>query len=143
MSILDTLVAHGQHRLTKAGLKRALRDEKATSARLADQLANERQQHAEERTRSELTAQREIRRLIAANRAWEARYANEHPVSVPAPKDLRADDDRPTIPNLDVTELRDQFRIPDGRVIHLSGAPFADPGQTTWGARREAGDPAA
>jgi len=82
----------------------------------------------------------EHQRLTAANRAWEARYANEHPVHVPAPKDLRAADDRPTIPNLDVTGLRDQFRIPDGRIIHLSGAPFADPGQTAWGAAREAAD---
>jgi len=82
----------------------------------------------------------EHQRLTAANRAWEARYANEHPVHVPAPKDLRAADDRPTIPNLDVTGLRAKFRIPDGRIIHLSGAPFADPGQTTWGAAREAAD---
>jgi hypothetical protein len=122
----------GLHRLTKAGLKRALtgaqaalRDEKATSARLADELALARQQHAEERTRSEMTARREIRRLTDANRAWEARYANEHPVHVPAPKDLRADDDRPTVPGIDVTELRDKFRIPDGRIIRLTGAPFA------------------
>ncbi|MFE0039382.1 hypothetical protein [Streptomyces sp. NPDC059015] len=78
----------GLHRLTRAGLKQQLDDtraklraEKTTSARLADQIALERQQHAEQLARVQLTADREIRRLTAANHAWQARYANEHAMS--------------------------------------------------------------
>ncbi|MFE3657223.1 hypothetical protein [Streptomyces sp. NPDC059165] len=99
-----------RHRLTRAGLKRQLDEkqaelqaEKKTSTRLANQLASERQQHSEELTRAQLTADREIRRLLEANRAWQARYANEHAMS-----DLNTLID--TVPNgTDVSTLREQF----------------------------------
>lgn len=52
------------------------------------------------------------KRLNAALRAWEARWANAHPVNVPAPRDVRADDDRPTAPQgIDVSSLRAIHRI--------------------------------
>ncbi|WP_329143598.1 hypothetical protein OIU91_06345 [Streptomyces sp. NBC_01456] len=62
-------------------------------------------------------------RLAAAVTAWEARYANDHPVSVPAPRDLRELDERPTGP-IAVVELRHRFQHA-GRVVHVTGRPFA------------------
>lgn len=115
----------GTHRLTRAGQRQqldetreALRAEKTQSARLADQLQLERQQHAEELTRVQLTADREIRRLIAANRAWQARYANENAMS-----DLPTLVD--TVPNgTDVRTLREAF----GPVVKVPvPAEAADP----------------
>jgi hypothetical protein len=47
----------------------------------------------------------QIARLQAALQAWESRWANAHPVHVPAPRDLRSDDERPTVPT-DVSSLR-------------------------------------
>lgn len=66
-------------------------------------------------TRIELSAARhdlhiagnEQKRLHAALRAWEARWANAHPINVPAPRDVRGDDDRPTAPQgIDVSSIR-------------------------------------
>ncbi|WP_327223087.1 hypothetical protein OG229_02765 [Streptomyces platensis] len=62
-------------------------------------------------------------RLAAAVTAWEARYANDHPVSVPAPRDLRVPDERPTEP-INVVELRHRFQHA-GRTVHVTGCPFA------------------
>jgi hypothetical protein len=46
-------------------------------------------------------------RLQAALTAWEARWANTHPINVPAPRDMRGNDDRPTTPQgIDVRDLR-------------------------------------
>lgn len=55
-------------------------------------------------------ADREQRRLQDAVRAWEARWANAHPVSVPAPRDLRPSDERPTVPT-DVSSVRAIFPV--------------------------------
>ena len=51
------------------------------------------------------TADNECKRLEAAVTAWECRWANAHPIRVPAPRDLRGDDERPTAPT-DVSSLR-------------------------------------
>jgi hypothetical protein len=56
------------------------------------------------------TDSREIARLQAALKAWEARWANAHRVSVPAPRDLRPADDRPTQPT-DVSSIRAIHRV--------------------------------
>lgn len=49
----------------------------------------------------------EEKRLKSALTAWEARWANAHPISAPAPRDLRGDDDRPTAPQgIDVRSIR-------------------------------------
>ena len=53
---------------------------------------------------------REIARLQDALKAWEARWANAFPVSVPAPRDLRPDDERPTVPT-DVSKVRAVHRV--------------------------------
>ena len=50
-------------------------------------------------------AGQEQARLQDALRAWEAKWANSHPVTVPAPRDLRTDDERPTVPT-DVATIR-------------------------------------
>ncbi|MEV6737938.1 hypothetical protein AB0N14_13785 [Streptomyces sp. NPDC051104] len=52
----------------------------------------------------------EQKRLQAALRAWEARWANAHPVHVPAPRDLRPVDERPTVPT-DVSQVRAIFPV--------------------------------
>jgi hypothetical protein len=71
-------------------------------------------------------ANRKIQRLLAANRAWQARYDNEHAMS-----DLNVE----TVPHgTDVRELRQQF----GPVVRV--APVTDPGQTSWAAQCEAED---
>lgn len=77
-------------------------------------------------------ARREVARLMDANRAWEARYANEHRVTVKAPRDLRPDDDRPTVPHgIDVRPLREATGI--SPVIRIADAPSADDPRTpTW-----------
>lgn len=77
-------------------------------------------------------ARREIKRLTEANRAWEARYANEHPVSVKAPRDLRPDDNRPTVPHgIDVRPLREATGI--SPVIRIADKPAVDDPRTpTW-----------
>lgn len=52
-------------------------------------------------------AHKEQERMGDALRAWEARWANAHPINVPAPRDVRADDDRPTTPHgIDVSSIR-------------------------------------
>lgn len=121
----------GLHRLTRAGLrvdldatKKALRAEKTTTARLTDQLAIERKQHAEELARVQLTADREIRHLTAANRAWQAQYANEHAMS-----DLTALDD--TVPNgTPVVSLPQAFGpVVKIRVPAEAASPAHIPGQ--------------
>jgi hypothetical protein len=104
----------GRHRFTRAGLQAEvvrLRSRLRTQIRRGDrfeaQLHQERVAHAEETQ----AADRKINRLQAANRAWEAQYANEHPVTVQAPKDLRLADDRPTVPHgIDVRPLPQLLR---------------------------------
>jgi hypothetical protein len=98
----------GRHRWTKTGLKHhitqlrsLLRAEQTKTARLTDELALQQRDRRLEKTQAAQQHQadtREIARLQAALKAWEARWANAHPVNVPAPRDLRADDDRPTAP---------------------------------------------
>ena len=96
---------NGRHRWTKTGMRQEidhlraqLRAEQSRSARLADELAL---CQADDR---------ETKRLEAALRAWESRWANAHPVSVPAPRDLRPADDRPTQPT-DVSKVRAVHRV--------------------------------
>jgi hypothetical protein len=104
-------VSKGIHRLTRAGLreqldetKAALRAEKTTSARLADQIELERGRHTE----ALAAARQDIDRLLAANRAWQAQYDNEHAMS-----DLNVE----TVPHgTDVRPLRQQF----GPVVQVS-----------------------
>ncbi|MFG3510204.1 hypothetical protein ACGF5F_32430 [Streptomyces sp. NPDC047821] len=99
-------MSRGIHRLTRAGLreqldetKAALRAEKTTSARLADQIELERGRHTE----ALAAARQDIDRLLAANRAWQARYANEHAMS-DLPQHVE------TVPHgTDVRTLRQQF----------------------------------
>ena len=55
-------------------------------------------------------AGKEKQRLQAALKAWESRWANAHPVNVPAPRDLRLADDRPTVP-VDVSKVRAVHRV--------------------------------
>ncbi|GAB2718487.1 hypothetical protein [Streptomyces bullii] len=99
----------GRHRWTKAGLqhdntklRELLRAEQTKSARLADELALQRRDRRLEKAQAaqqHQTDTREIARLKAALKAWEARWANAHPISVPAPRDLRTGDDQPTVPH--------------------------------------------
>ncbi|MFI8191442.1 hypothetical protein ACIF8T_21905 [Streptomyces sp. NPDC085946] len=107
----------GRHRWTKTGLKHdngklqeLLRAERTKSARLADELAlhqRDRRLEKEQAAEQHQVDTREIARLKAALQAWEARWANAHPVSVPAPRDLRTGDDQPTVPQgTDVSALR-------------------------------------
>lgn len=99
-------MSRGLHRLTRAALreqvdetKAALRAEKTTSARLADELAKEQTRRSEDLA----VAQREIDRLLAANRAWQAHYDNEHAMS-DLPQHIE------TVPHgTPVRELRQQF----------------------------------
>jgi hypothetical protein len=106
---------NGRHRLTKAGLKRdiaelqaLLRAEQTKSARIADDLAlcqRDRREDKEHAARQHETDTREVLRLQAALQAWHSRWDNAHPIHVPAPRDLRTADERPTVPT-DVSSLR-------------------------------------
>lgn len=92
----------GRHRWTRAGLK--LEIDHLQSALLAAQSRTDRadRQHQVDR--------REIARLQDALRAWECRWANAHRIDVPAPRDLRPADDRPTAP-VDVSKVRAVHRV--------------------------------
>ena len=70
---------------------------------------------------------------------FEAAEANRTAVTVPpAERDIDPDD-QPTHPTgIDVREVRERFA--SGPVVSLHHAPQADPGQTAWGAAREAAD---
>ena len=85
----------GRHRWTKAGMRQEIDHLRSTAALLEGQ---------------HQTDSREIARLKAALTAWESRWANAHPVSVPAPRDLRPADDRPTQPT-DVRTVRAVHRV--------------------------------
>lgn len=89
----------GRHRWTKAGLKQ---DNDHLQKLLRAEQTKAAHQHQ--------TASREIARLQDALQAWEARWANAHPIHVPAPRDLRANDDRPTVPT-DVSSVRAIFPV--------------------------------
>jgi hypothetical protein len=57
-------------------------------------------------------AGKEQERLHEALTAWESRWANAHPVTVPAPRDVRPDDDRPTAPQgIDVRPIRAVYPV--------------------------------
>ncbi|MFD5566590.1 hypothetical protein [Streptomyces cadmiisoli] len=112
----------GRHRWTRAGMKlhiehlgHALRAEQTKTGRLADQMAlqqRDRRLEKEQAARQHRTDRQEINRLQAALKAWEAQWANAHPVSVPAPRDLRSDDDRPTVPKgIDVRGIRAMYPV--------------------------------
>lgn len=112
----------GRHRWTKTGLKqdntklrRLLRTEQTKSARLADELALQQRDRRLEKAQAaqqHRTDSREIKRLQDALQAWQSRWDNAHPVTVPAPRDLRADDDRPTAPQgIDVSSIRAVYPV--------------------------------
>lgn len=84
----------GRHRWTRAGLKQ-------DNDHLRELLRAERTKSA----RQQQAAGQQIARLQAAVKAWEARWSNAHRVDVPAPRDLRPADDRPTVPT-DVSSVR-------------------------------------
>jgi hypothetical protein len=94
-----------------AQLRTALRAEQTKSGRLADDLAL--------CQRDRRVDGREIKRLQAALRAWQSQWENGHPIHVPAPRDLRPADDRPTVPT-DVSSVR-----PIHRVIPITERPDA------------------
>ncbi|MFF0777038.1 hypothetical protein [Streptomyces sp. NPDC003720] len=92
----------GRHRWTRAGLKEEI--DRLETALRAEQVKNARAD------RQHRTDSREITRLQDALQAWQARWSNAFPVSVPAPRDLRPADDRPTVP-VDVSQVRAIHRV--------------------------------
>lgn len=119
LNLIPALKGHGRHRgKTPTQLRRELDEAtchlvamateigelKAERNEVADQLDTAQTNLAEAR-RDLHVAAGEQKRLQAALHAWESRWANAHPVSVPAPRDLRPSDERPTVPT-DVSSIR-------------------------------------
>jgi hypothetical protein len=105
-----------------AGLRSELRAEQTKSGRLADDLAlcqRDRREDKAHAARQHQIDGQEIARLQDALKAWEARWANAHRIDVPAPRDLRPADERPTVPT-DVSSVR-----PVHRVIPITERPDA------------------
>jgi phage protein D len=74
------------------------------------QCQRDRREDKEQAASQHQVDRREIARLQDALRAWESRWANTHRIDVPAPRDLRPADDRPTVP-IDVSSVRAVFRV--------------------------------